>query len=147
MWLNRKGMTLIEVVVAIGLFGIIMVTIFPAFLMMNLMNIVSSEIIDATYVAQRHVEFLYEYSQESTLDTIIAEFSSAQHDFSVVENNANNAILNGEYNDFSIEIIIVKNTPSNGLHSATINVESLIDRPYFVEKRAQVQTIIGARDD
>ena len=49
-------MTLIEVVVAIGLFGIVMVTIFPAALVLTLMNRVSYENIDTTFIAQQTME-------------------------------------------------------------------------------------------
>lgn len=60
---NKKGLTLVEVVVAMGLFGMIMVTLFPAFLITNLMNKVSNEITDANYHAQTELEVIYNASK------------------------------------------------------------------------------------
>lgn len=60
---NKKGLTLVEVVVAMGLFGMIMVTLFPAFLITNLMNNVSNEITDANYHAQTELEVIYNASK------------------------------------------------------------------------------------
>lgn len=62
---NKKGLTLVEVVVAMGLFGIIMVTLFPAFLLTNLMNIVSDEFTDANYLVQTEMEEVYNASKTS----------------------------------------------------------------------------------
>ncbi len=60
---NKKGLTLVEVVVAMGLFGIIMVTLFPAFLITNLMNITSREFTDANFEAQSELEEIYNWSK------------------------------------------------------------------------------------
>ncbi len=60
---NKKGLTLVEVVVAMGLFGIIMVALFPAFLITNLMNIVSGEFTDANYHVQTEMEEVYNASK------------------------------------------------------------------------------------
>jgi len=60
---NKKGLTLVEVVVAMGLFGVIMVTLFPAFLITNLMNITSSEFTDANFEAQSELEEIYSRSK------------------------------------------------------------------------------------
>lgn len=60
---NKKGLTLVEVVVAMGLFGVIMVTLFPAFLITNLMNITSREFTDANFEAQSELEEIYNLSK------------------------------------------------------------------------------------
>lgn len=60
---NKKGLTLIEVVVAMGLFGIIMVALFPAFLITNLMNITSQEFTDANFHVQTEMEEIYNASK------------------------------------------------------------------------------------
>jgi prepilin-type N-terminal cleavage/methylation domain-containing protein len=62
---NKKGLTLVEVVVAMGLFGIIMVTLFPAFLITNLMNITSREFTDANFEAQSELEEIYNLSKDA----------------------------------------------------------------------------------
>ena len=60
---NKKGLTLVEVVVAMGLFGIIMVALFPAFLITNLMNITSREFTDANFIVQSELEKIYNQHQ------------------------------------------------------------------------------------
>lgn len=68
---NRKGMTLIEVVVAMAIFGIIMVTLFPAFLITNLLNIASKQFTDANFLAQAEIEEIYNHSQTHSLSQTI----------------------------------------------------------------------------
>jgi len=65
---NRKGMTLVEVIVAMALFAIVMVTLFTAFIITNLMNNVSKEFSDATYQAQSEMEVVFGYSREESLN-------------------------------------------------------------------------------
>ena len=64
---NKKGLTLVEVVVAMGLFGVIMVTLFPAFLINNLMNITSREFTDANFEAQSELEEIYNGSKDPVI--------------------------------------------------------------------------------
>lgn len=66
---SKKAMTLIEVVVAMGLFGVVMVTIFPAALVLTHMNRVSYENIDTTFIAQQAMERIIFESGESDLAT------------------------------------------------------------------------------
>ncbi len=56
---NRGGLTLIEVVVALGLLGIIAVTLFPAFLIANQVTMASKEMTDANYQVQQEIELFY----------------------------------------------------------------------------------------
>lgn len=73
---NRKGMTLVEVIVAMALFAIVMVTVFPAFLITNMMNNVSKEFMDANYYAQEELEQIYNKGKTSTMPVIIAWLES-----------------------------------------------------------------------
>ncbi|PKM64989.1 MAG: hypothetical protein CVU96_00065 [Firmicutes bacterium HGW-Firmicutes-20] len=68
---NRKGMTLVEVIVAMALFAIVMVTVFPAFLITNMMNNVSKEFMDANYYAQEELEQIYNKGKTSTMPDIV----------------------------------------------------------------------------
>lgn len=58
---NRGGLTLIEVVVALGLLGIIAVTLFPAFLIANQVTMASKEMTDANYQVQQEIELFYDH--------------------------------------------------------------------------------------
>ncbi|PKM69814.1 MAG: hypothetical protein CVU94_02050 [Firmicutes bacterium HGW-Firmicutes-19] len=73
---NRKGMTLVEVIVAMALFAIVMVTVFPAFLITNMMNNVSKEFMDANYYAQEELEQIYNKGKTSTMPVIVAWMKS-----------------------------------------------------------------------
>jgi prepilin-type N-terminal cleavage/methylation domain-containing protein len=68
--LNKRGMTLIEVVVAIAIFGIVMVTIFPAVLVLNLMNTYSFERIDTTFIAQEEMETVVFQSRNESFNNV-----------------------------------------------------------------------------
>lgn len=70
---NKKGLTLIEVVIAMGLFGIIMVTLYPAFLLTNLVDRTSKEFTDASTLAQDELEYIYNNSTTMTLTETIAD--------------------------------------------------------------------------
>ena len=65
---NRKGMTLIEIVVSVALLAIIVVQFLNMFLQSTVTTKKSEVIIDATYVAQRVMENIYNDSQAGTVD-------------------------------------------------------------------------------
>jgi prepilin-type N-terminal cleavage/methylation domain-containing protein len=77
--LNKRGMTLIEVVVAIAIFGIVMVTIFPAVLVLNLMNTYSFEKLDTTYIAQEDMEEIIFESRNNSLDNVRSYISNTMN--------------------------------------------------------------------
>jgi prepilin-type N-terminal cleavage/methylation domain-containing protein len=73
---NRKGLTLVEVIVAMALFAIVMVTVFTAFLITNMMNNVSKEFSDATYEAQSQMELVYALSRDNTVNQTISDLQT-----------------------------------------------------------------------
>jgi prepilin-type N-terminal cleavage/methylation domain-containing protein len=68
--LGKGGMTLIEVVVAIAIFGIVMVTIFPAVLVLNLMNTYSYEKLDTAFIAQEEMEAIVSLSRNESFNNV-----------------------------------------------------------------------------
>lgn len=64
---NKKGVTLVELIIAMAIFGMIMVSVFPAYLILNLTNIVSKENVSANYVAQQSIEELINLSNSSSV--------------------------------------------------------------------------------
>ena len=83
---NRKGMTLVEVIVAMALFAIVMVTVFPAFLITNMMNNVSKEFMDANYYATEELEEIYNKGKTSDLIGV-ANWLGSSRGFSCVMND------------------------------------------------------------
>lgn len=73
---NRKGMTLVEVIVAMALFAIVMVTVFPAFLITNMMNNVSKEFMDANYYASAELEEIYNKSKTTSMPITVVWMST-----------------------------------------------------------------------
>jgi prepilin-type N-terminal cleavage/methylation domain-containing protein len=82
---NRKGMTLVEVIVAMALFAIVLVTLFPAFLITNMMNNVSKEFMDASYYATVELEEIYHKGKTDDL-TEIASWLNSGRGFSCNQN-------------------------------------------------------------
>jgi prepilin-type N-terminal cleavage/methylation domain-containing protein len=83
---NRKGMTLVEVIVAMALFAIVLVTLFPAFLITNMMNNVSKEFMDANYYATEELEEIYHKGKTDDLAGIVTWLGS-NRGFSCVLNS------------------------------------------------------------
>lgn len=67
---NRKGMTLVEVIVAMALLAVVLVTLYPAFLITNMMNNVSKEFMDASYYATEELEEIYHRGKTDDLAQI-----------------------------------------------------------------------------
>ncbi|NNU75975.1 type IV pilus modification PilV family protein [Clostridium estertheticum] len=64
--LNRKGMTLIELIVSMAILAIILVPFMNMFLQSTVTNKKSETILDATYVAQSNMENIYSISKSKT---------------------------------------------------------------------------------
>ena len=66
MLMKGKGLTLVEIVVAMAVFAIIVVSFLPAFLFVAQLNVVSKAGVDTTAVAQKEAERFYSYSRSTT---------------------------------------------------------------------------------
>ena len=62
---NKKGLTLVEILAAIVIISIIFISIITILNLTAKSNRISKEIIDATYIAQREMEFIYKLSSEN----------------------------------------------------------------------------------
>ena len=63
---KRKGMTLVEIIVAMAVFAIVVSTLLPAFIFAARLNIVSKVGIDVTAIARQEAEKFYAYSRVKT---------------------------------------------------------------------------------
>ena len=68
---NKKGLTLVEVVVAMALFAIIVPTVLYALETALKINIISEEFTDANYLAQTEMENIYALSSTDTADNVL----------------------------------------------------------------------------
>jgi len=132
---NKKGLTLIEVVVAMGLFGIIMVTLFPAFLITNLMNNISREFTDASFFAQSEMEELYSRSQvagATPINSISAMGYTCTGNTCTDNSNAN----------YTFVIQYTTNSSISDITNILLTVTSKVGDPNYQGNRAQMELYI-----
>lgn len=69
---NEKGLTLVEILASIVILALIFISIITILNLTAKSNQASQEIIDATYIAQQEMEYIYEKSLDETsnLETI-----------------------------------------------------------------------------
>lgn len=138
--LSKGGMTLIEVVVAIAIFGIVMVTIFPAVLVLNLMNTYSYEKLDATFIAQEAMEAVIFESRENTLANVRAELVNMSYVFqSDISNSTTYVYLRTESN-YSITITLSQ-VDETRLYNLLVVVTSATND--IAGQRAQLETLVA----
>ncbi|TFG82929.1 MAG: type II secretion system protein [Erysipelotrichales bacterium] len=61
---KKKGLTLVEIIVAMAVFAIVIATLLPAFIFVARLNVVSKAGVDITAIAQQEAEKFYEYSRK-----------------------------------------------------------------------------------
>jgi len=135
---NKKGLTLVEVVVAMGLFGIIMVALFPAFLITNLMNITSREFTDANYLAQTEIEEIYNSSMDEDAN-LITILEARDFDCSTLPCTKSD-------DNFLYQVSILEDTPIVNLTTVTLVVFDIKGDVNFRGDRAQIEVILRIGD-
>ena len=140
--LNKRGMTLIEVVVAIAIFGIVMVTVFPAILVLNLMNTYSFEKIDATYIAQEEMEkIIFESrSVNNTIADIQTKIVSMGYSLQVDESTSSKFVYLKIEENYSISVTLTQRGTTR-LFDLLILVSS--DTNDIEGARTQLETIVS----
>jgi len=135
---NKKGMTLVEVVVAIGLFGIIMVTIFPAFLVLNLINNVSYENTDATYVAQNIMEQMINISNT---DGLLQDALDSLSGYTCSDSNVEPVVCTVDQDRYVVSVTFSENITYNNLTNVLIVVNGV--KGEAQGERAQLETMVA----
>lgn len=143
--LNKKGMTLIEVVVAIAIFGIVMVTIFPAAIMLTLMNRVSFENIDTTFIAQQSLERVV---FESSTRTIFDTHQLVQNEMGYIYDADSSTTSNYRYyrsvSNYTVSIQLIQR-PNSDLWQVLVVVDSSLADAEGT--RTQLETIVSMRNE
>lgn len=146
---NKKGLTLVEVVVAMGLFGIIMVALFPAFLITNLMNITSREFTDANFLVQSELEKIYNLSKQEYIETTksaeVQIFESLTYSCigSTCTKDFEEYHYSATFNTYKDPITNEDTT----LTSIVLTVSKIQDNPTIGEERASLQLILKIGED
>lgn len=141
---NKKGLTLVEVVVAMGLFGIIMVALFPAFLITNLMNITSREFTDANFHVQTEMEEIYNASKATgaTASSVLTSLGYTCVSTTCTKDD-------GDYH-YSATFNTYKDPVTNNdtsLTSIVLTVSKIQDNPTIGEERASLQLVLKFGED
>ena len=135
---NRKGMTLVEVIVAMALFAVVLVTLYPAFLITNMMNNVSKEFMDANYYATEELEEIYHRGKTENLAGI-ASWLNTSRDFSCVMNAGLydcTKTANGVLYDLTLEYY------NDLLDLIDVNITVEVTTGDYVGDRAEIQNYV-----
>lgn len=134
---RKAGMTFVEVIVAMTIFAILIVGIFPAFLIGIKLNAASKVKVETVSVAQSTMETIYSYTLTNTLPQTIVALSA---DYPSPVYSGNTTTLTKTTATYTIVIVFTSNTPLTGLTTTKITVTKL-DNPYGAQP-AQVESIL-----
>lgn len=134
---KKFGMTFVEVIVAMAIFAILVVGIFPAFMLGIKLNAVSKISVETASVAQTTMEEIYNYSVNNTLANTIVALSST---YSNPSPGGSDTTLTKSTFDYTIIIVFTTNSPQSGMTKTKITVTKL-DNP-FGALPAQAETIL-----
>ncbi|NLC04957.1 MAG: type II secretion system protein [Erysipelothrix sp.] len=81
---KRKGMTLVEVIVAMAIFAIIIVMVFPALAVLNKNNTISHKVLEATYYTQKVAESLNKVSTNPNSDEEMLREYLVSNDYTMI---------------------------------------------------------------
>lgn len=141
---NKKGgFTLIEFVVALAVFGIITVTVFPAILILNLLNTVSHEGAEATFIAQQAIErIIFESNPASIndLSDVLTDEMVFAYDSS--QSASNNLVFNRVEGNYSTRVELTSVADSNLWEVVVSVISSTVD---IEGTRAKLETIVSLR--
>ena len=130
-------MTFVEVIIAMAIFAILVVGIFPAFMLGIKLNAVSKVSVETASVAQTTMEGIYSYSVNNTLPNTIATLSSTYPNPVVV---GSVTTLTKSTIDYTIVLVFTANFPQTGMTNTKITVTKLANP--FGALPAQAETIL-----
>lgn len=139
--LNRRGMTLIEVVVAIAIFGIVMVTIFPAVLVLNLMNTFSFERLDTAFIAQEVMEEVIFESRDNTLANVRTFIESNGYTVTL-DNTPTRIEYSRSESNYTVSVILTRVDTTTLFNLMVVVSSSTTD---IAGDRTQLETIVSLR--
>lgn len=135
---SKSGMTLIEVMVAIAIFGIVMVTVFPAVLVLNLMNNYSYERLDTTFIAQEQMEAIVFQSRNDSFNNLRSYIINTMG-YAEVETSPSYVFSKSETN-YTISITITQIGNSRLYNLLVLVTSSTTD---IAGNRSQLETTIS----
>lgn len=123
---KRKGLTLVEIIVAMAVFAIVVATLLPAFIFVARLNVVSKAGIDVTAVAQQEAEKFYGYSRNYTLANTLT-LPAVTSGYTVTTTSGVSTLTHDYTTTSHVTVVITlwQDTPSSGM--TKIRVLATID--------------------
>jgi len=134
---TKLGFTFVEVIIAIAIFAILVVGIFPAFLIGIKLNAISQVSVELSNRAQATVEEIYGYSTTNTLAQTVTILTTA---YSAPVVSGSTRTFTKTTTDYTFTIVLTENSPQTGMNRLTVNVIKL-NNPYDVPA-SQAETIL-----
>lgn len=118
---NERGVTLVEVLASVVIIVLLAMVFMDLFLTSARSNVVSEEVVDHTFVAQRQMEELYEAGQQyasEDLETVLTSFYGLSLEQSLPEEK----IFSKTEGDARVEVTLTPYTPDDETFSELTNV-------------------------
>lgn len=116
-----KGLTLVEIIVALAVFAIVVASLLPAFIFVARLNVVSKSGVDATAVAQLEAERFYAYSRNYTYAETLA-LTEVTNDYAIVTVDAVTTLTRSDA-EVEVTITMTNNSPAAGMVEFNVLVE------------------------
>jgi len=141
---NRGGLTIVEVVVAMGLFGIIMVTLFPAFLLTANVDLVSKEFTDANTLTQSEMEYIYFKTKSMTTLTEVITDIRLNKAYTCPTPVGTSGTCTKTVNGFLYTLIYTANSPQ--INVAKVNLTVASTSGDYQGNRAQIEVLLRLKE-
>ena len=142
--MNKKGMTLIEVIVAMAVFGIMSVAIFPAIFLYSRINTISQQIDTASSVSLDVMEDLVAYSDTIHSDTFVATLVDQGYTLispSLPETPATDYILERTQSPYLIQVTLTRVTGNP--FQILVRVVVTATEGSITGERSEIQNVLG----
>ncbi len=133
-----KGLTLVEIIVALAVFAIVVASLLPAFIFVARLNVVSKSGVDATAVAQLEAERFYAYSRNYTYAETLA-LTEVTNDYAIVTVDAVTTLTRSDA-EVEVTITMTNNSPAAGMVEFNVLVELMNNTQNALPE--QVDTIL-----
>jgi len=134
---SKLGMTFVEVIIAMAIFAILVVAIFPAFLLGVKLNAVSKISVENATESQTVMEEIYGYSLNLTLADTITALTT---EYPTVSVSGQTTTMTKTDATYTTVIQFTTDTPAVGMTKTLITVTKL-DNPYGA-RQGQAETIL-----
>jgi prepilin-type N-terminal cleavage/methylation domain-containing protein len=142
--MNKKGMTLIEVIVAMAVFGIMSVAVFPAIFLYSRINTISHQIDTASSVSLDVMEDLVRYSDTIRADALVTTLIDQGYTLispSLPETPSTDYVLNRTQSPYLIEVTLTK--VAGNPFQIQVRIVVTASAGSVTGERSEIQNVLG----